>query len=540
MVDFKMVEMSELPQFDGSSPVFCDTETAGLYGEILLAQFFQNNQAYIVLQPNVDELRRFVRENYTAWYNASYDLACIFTDRDDADILDIQVEDLLYLTKQTLLGLSSYSLDNVLDYCGLNLYEGLDKKAMQKSFKSIESIGFEQMQYAAIDVLALSKLWDKVKVATAIQSYKVNILSLKYAIQYQLNGIPVDLDSVNELKAELALKVRKNEESLSFNVNSPKQCKEALGTDSSDEKTLKRLMADNNKTAQLIYEQRRLIKRLIMLESYSFERVYTKFNVAGAASGRFTATGKDIYAGINAQQIPRDLKYLFVSKDMATIEADYSTLELRLAAAMFGDTYMYKQLKNGEDLHTAMAQQMTGRQEITKEERTEAKAINFGFVFGMSAKSFVDYAFYNYGVTFTQEEAIEIRNKYFDMYRNIAQHHNYIWHNYGKQGFYVETALGWKVKPVMGTDAINIPIQGSGAECTKLAIHYMVKEDKSILKHIVNVVHDSIKLEVPKSEVEHYSNFLERNMIKAWQELSKTKAFKFKDIPMLVDVEVKL
>ena len=239
--------------------------------------------------------------------------------------------------------------------------------------------------------------------------------------------------------------------------------------------------------------------------------------------------------------LPRDLKYLFKNrnKDFVVIEADYSTLELRLATALFGDRYMYQQLMNGEDLHTAMAQKMTGRMEITKDERTKAKAINFGFVFGMSAKTFVDYAFLNYGSVFTYEEALDIRNKYFDMYKDIARHHKFIWENYKKPGFYVHTALGWKVKPKLGTDGINIPVQGSGAECTKLAIHYFVKENPIVLNYIVNVVHDSIMLEVPADEVATWQSELEHFMIKAWVELSKSNSFKYKDIPMLVDVSIK-
>lgn len=186
-----------------------------------------------------------------------------------------------------------------------------------------------------------------------------------------------------------------------------------------------------------------------------------------------------------------------------------------------------------------MAQKMTGRADITKDERTKAKAINFGFIFGMSAKTFVDYAFLNYGSVFTYQEAQDIRKKYFDMYQDIARHHKYIWENYSKPGFYVHTALGWKVKPKLGTDGINIPVQGSGAECTKLAIHYFVKEVPNVLGLIVNVVHDSILLEVPADEVESWKESLEFFMLKAWTELSKSNSFKYKDIPMLVDINVK-
>lgn len=546
MVKFKILEtMENLPTFRSDVPVFIDTETQGLYGKILIAQFYQpqtDEHVFIVKDPEQIMLVQFINKYISVFYNASYDMSCIFSNKDIIAKEGLhnyvkEVHDLLWLAKQTYLGLDKYSLDHVLKYCGIDLYENIDKKALQKSFKSSD-LTDEQFEYAATDVVALAALWDKCNQAKESMAYKLNIKSMLYAVQYQLNGIAVDLTTLNQKLLDVNKEIFENDEYLDFNVNSPKQCKEKLGTAKSDEATLKTLMAERNETAELIYKQRRLLKRKTMLESYNYPRVYTRFNVAGAVSSRFTATGQGIEAGINAQQIPRDLKSVFGSKDKRIIEADYSTLELRLAAALYGDNYMYKQLINGEDLHTSMAQKMTGRMDITKDERTKAKAINFGFVFGMSAKTFVDYAFYNYGVNVTHNEALEIRKEYFNMYRNLAQHHRYIWENYSKPNFYVQTALGWKVKPKLGTDAINIPVQGSGAECTKLAIHYMIKEDPSIIYYISNVVHDSIRLEVPL-EYDGYDKFLETMMIKAWTELSKSNAFKYKDIPMLVDVTVK-
>jgi DNA polymerase I-like protein with 3'-5' exonuclease and polymerase domains len=545
MVDYTIIQNLQDLDIDSSKPCFCDTETDGLYGDILLFQVCQDSKVYIIHNPCPTELIEWVCEHWTVWYNASYDLACIYHNSGKAVPTKLfscveRVDDLLYMAKQTFLGLDKYSLDNVMEYVGIPLYSNIDKKAMQKSFKA-GLLTPEQYEYAATDVIALEKLWDKCQVVVDNFAYKLNIKSMLYALDYQENGIPIDLPAVAQKLLDTNLDIEANDEKLDFNVNSPKQCKEVLGTDSSDTETLKHLIAEGNDTAQLIYDQRRLLKRKVMLETYMFPRVYTRFNVAGAVSSRFSATGQGIEAGINAQQIPRDLKYLFRNpeSDMVIIEADYSTLELRLAAALFGDAYMYKQLMNGEDLHTSMAQKMTGRKDITKDERTKAKAINFGFVFGMSAKTFVDYAFLNYGSVFTYDEALEIRNTYFDMYRNIAQHHRYIWENYKKPGFYVQTALGWKVKPKLGTDGINIPVQGSGAECTKLAIHYFVKDKPVVLKHIVNVVHDSIMLEVPKEQVDDWKEKLEYYMLKAWTELGKSNSFKYKDIPMLVDISVK-
>lgn len=548
MIKFKIISsLEELPVVeDKSLPYFIDTETIGLYGKVRLIQIYNicYDCAYIIdldLITNenfLNDFKTYISNLVCVFYNASYDLEVLGLDATNMNLN--RVHDLLLLTKIRKPGLGKYSLDEVCEYFNIDLYNELNKKELQTSDFTAE-LSIEQYTYAATDVIVLSKLWDIMKTEINNSSYILNIKSMLYALKYSKNGIPVNLIEVRKLHSELCDKRDEYNIKLgTLNVNSPKQCKEALNSDSSNEQTLLKLKADGNELADLIYTQRRILKRITLLESYMHTRVYTRFNVAGAVSGRFTASGKFMDKGINSQQIPRDLKYLFKNSnpEMRVIEADYSTLELRLAAAMYGDKYMRQQLVNGEDLHTSMAQRMTGRQEITKAERTEAKAINFGFVFGMSAKTFVDYAFYNYGVTFTYNEALSIRNTYFTMYKDLASLHKHIWENYSKPNFYVSTALGWRVKPKLGTDAINIPIQGTGAECTKLAIYLLYKKDKTILDKIVNVVHDSIKLEVNVKDVEYYSNLLKECMIQAWHELCKTHAFKFKDIPMEVEVEV--
>jgi len=178
-------------------------------------------------------------------------------------------------------------------------------------------------------------------------------------------------------------------------------------------------------------------------------------------------------------------------------------------------------------------------EEVSKDDRTKAKAVNFGFVYGMSAKKFMDYAFDNYGLTLTIDEAGQWRNTYFRMYPQIAMYHKYIWEHYKDPGFFVSTALGRKIAPKLGTDALNVSVQGSGAECTKLAIHYLVKENPEYLGYITNVVHDSIKLEVPGHLKDEAIKKLEAAMLKGWDELIKSSLCKFKDIPMLVEVECK-
>ncbi len=164
---------------------------------------------------------------------------------------------------------------------------------------------------------------------------------------------------------------------------------------------------------------------------------------------------------------------------------------------------------------------------------------NIKVVFGMSASTFVGYAYSSYGISYTEEEAKTIRDKYFRLYPTITRYHNEVWKNYKKPTYFVYTALGRKVKPNLGTDGINIPVQGSGAETTKLAVHYLVKDyGVEVLNYIYNVVHDSIAMRIPAGKEDEWSVALETSMVKAWKEISKTKLFHFKDIPIIADVEI--
>jgi len=543
-INYKVIDsLSEVKHLVTTEPTFSDIETEGLYINTRLIQVFQPNTddtIYIIDTDIIplEDAKDFIRPLWTVWYNCSYDFGTL-------DMTTDRFDDLIYLVKSAYPEWQEYSLDKVVVKLGFNsLYEGLDKKQLQKQgFVKGAYLSDRQLRYSATDVYALSLMWKNKQIQKyrEVLAYKVDILNMKYAVQYQQNGLPVDRSLVRLELDKLIDKIESNYEYLNgLNPNSPKQCKEALGVEKTDKNTLIKMITAGNKLAKVIFEQRRLLKKRTMLNSYNFPRVYTRYNVAGAATGRFTATGGDMNRGINAQQIPRDLQYMFKpeDKDLIVIEADYSTLELRLACAIFNEPAMYKQLKEGEDLHTSMAKFVSGKSEVTKEERIKAKAINFGFVFGMSAPSFQEYAFVNFGVELTLDEAKDIRNKYFKKYPNIAKYHKKVWEGVKNGGYVYTTALGRRTKPRLGTDGINGPVQGSGGETTKLAVHYMVQETNGeCLKHIVNVVHDAIYLEIPRKDKDKWSKILEDSMVKGWTEISKTKLFHFRDIPMIAEVE---
>ena len=542
-MNFKVIKnLNDLPQFNPEFPTFTDIETEQLYVGVRLVQLYQPDTSDLIYvididDVDLDEVKALIRPLWTVWTGASYDFGTL-------NMTTEKFDDIMYLARTAYPEWQEYALDEMIAKFKLhNLYEGLDKKKLQKAgFIRGAYLSHDQLRYSATDVYALSFIWKdkRIQQVRNITAYKVDILSMRYAIEYQQNGLLVDRAAVRKELDALEGTIRANELALNgLNPNSPKQCKEALNVESTNKPTLIRLISQGNTIAKTVYEQRRLLKRRTFLVSYNKPKVFTKFNVAGAVTGRFTSTGGDLHNGINAQQITRNLQYIFnqPTEDTVVIECDFGTAELRAATAIMREEVMYKELLAGMDLHKIAASMATGKplEEITKDDRQKGKAVSFGLIFGMSAESFQEYAFTNYGVIFTLEEAKAIKKKYQEHYPAINKYHQMQWENYKDPSYYVTTALGRRAKPRLGTDAINIPTQGTIAETTKLAIHYMAKEDIRILQYIYNVVHDQINARVPKPELLYWKDLMVRNMQKAWTEICKTELMFYKDIPMPVD-----
>jgi DNA polymerase I-like protein with 3'-5' exonuclease and polymerase domains len=544
MITYKMLEnLAELDKISKDYPTFADIETEKLYINPRLIQLYQPQTMQCPLLIDLDlfdlqEVLSKLKDKWLVFHNASYDLGTL-------NFVPDKVDDTLYLCKTAYPRWKEYSLDKIAKRLKVDYYDGMDKKQLQKlGFKKGSYLSSLQLRYAAADVLTLAEIWKLPQlklVRETNKAYKLDIYNLKYAIKYQQNGLIPDLRLLQKELDECNVKIKENEQYLgSLNANSPKQVKEALGTEGSSKDILIKLINKGNHLAKLVYDQRRLLKRRTMLESYRFPKVYTKFNIAGAATGRFTSTGGDLPNGINAQQIPRDLQYLFNqnTENTIAIHADFSTAELRAGCSIMHDRTMYQELKNGIDLHKAAASLVTGKplDQITKADRQKGKAVSFGFIFGMSAPTFVEYAFINYGVKFTLEEAKEIKRKYNAKYKQIAAYHDYWWKHYKDEQ--VQSPLGRRNMARLGTDAINYATQSCIAETTKLAIHLIVKEtNEEVLKYIYNVVHDAIYLRVPKGMEYEWAEILQRNMLKAWIEMSKAPLLKFKDIPMGVEYD---
>lgn len=235
-------------------------------------------------------------------------------------------------------------------------------------------------------------------------------------------------------------------------------------------------------------------------------RIRPTYNYYRVVTGRLSS------ANPNAQQCPRATKDAFVaSPGHLLVSADYGQIEMRVAAQLSGCVPMIEAYERGDDLHTAIAARVAGVDyaAVTKEQRQKAKAINFGFLFGMGAAKFVTYAQDTYGVSFTDDEAESVRDLFFSTWIGLSD-----WHReqerLAEQYGYVKSPLGrlrrlpniyatdWYLRAEAGRQAINSPVQGMASDMMILAATKIRNNFPEIRP--IALVHDAILCEVPEDQ----------------------------------------
>jgi DNA polymerase-1 len=258
-------------------------------------------------------------------------------------------------------------------------------------------------------------------------------------------------------------------------------------------------------------------------------RMHSVFKPWGTVTGRMSSgkedtekiTGSKKIKGVNLQQVPRgDLtRGIFgAPPGWFFCEFDYSQIELRIAALLARETAMLQLYATGQDIHMAMAMRMTGKPAalVTGEERKKAKAVNFGFLYGMGWRKFIMTAWSNYGVKVTEEEAIAFRKTFFDQFPELLRWHGRqrsLAHKYGR----VETPMG-RVRhlpdiysPDQGVQAeaerqaINSPVQGFASDMCALSLVILAKRFRreGVRAYPIGSVHDAVNWEIHGDDLEY-------------------------------------
>lgn len=268
------------------------------------------------------------------------------------------------------------------------------------------------------------------------------------------------------------------------------------------------------------------VDALPLLVNPKTNRIHTSFNQAIAATGRLSSTNP------NLQNIPireaegREVRKAFIpsDRDHVFLSADYSQVELRLMAHLAQDENMIQAFKSGIDIHTATAAKIFKKEpeEVTKEERSQAKSANFGIIYGISAFGL------SQNMNISRKDAKALIDGYFESYPKVKIYMDQCITEARNRGS-VKTLLGRKrnlkdinsqngiVRGVAERNAINAPIQGTAADVIKLAmigIHEAFKDQKLQSEMLIQV-HDELNFNVLKSELEAVKTIVKKEMERA-------------------------
>ena len=418
--------------------------------------------------------------------------------------------------------------------CSTVLDVSVDKTLQVSSWHNPE-LSTAQIEYAALDAVLALKLSDHylpvIRNTQQTYAYKRLVRALPVVSRQMLAGVPFDSAAHNQLMNGWRQEIEPLRESmtteLGINPDSAAQLAQWLSK-TLDSKTLSAW--PKTASGQLSTDADTLLNAnhpaLVGLRRYKIlgkqlstygdgytghihpitGRIHADYGIAGTKGGRFYCRNP------NLQNPPRDPVFRALFKAPAgrcLIVADYSQVELRIAALLAPDKIMLDAYQAGADLHIRTAAAVSGipESEVTKAQRQLAKACNFGLIYGMGAQGLAAYASASYGVEMPLKAAETARRAFFTAYPGIA-----LWHSRTRlqsaQNQTVRTRgglmrdlgnepHGWKL-----TEALNTPVQGSGAECLLESLIALPAALSGLDARLIHHVHDEIILECAESDAE--------------------------------------
>jgi len=439
-----------------------------------------------------------------------------------------------------------------------------------KSQRSLRKIELEKQADFTVEkadlTLQLKLIFEKDMVKLNLKKLytDIEIPLLRVLASMELEGIRLDADFLNSLSEKLIEDIQNlentiyKEANIEFNLASPKQLGDVLfehlklvekpkktktGQYATGEEILSKL-APKHKIVKEILEWRGLVKlKNTYVDALPNEvnkktgRIHTTFSQAVAATGRLSSINP------NLQNIPirtergRQVRKAFVprNENYTLVAADYSQIELRIIASLSNDKSMIESFNRGEDIHASTAAKIYGipLNEVTKEQRGDAKAVNFGIIYGQGAFTLAQQ------LNKTRAEAKELIDSYYKTFPTLKQYiSSQI--DFARENEYVETISGRRrylkninsqnaiVRSGDERNAVNAPIQGSAADIIKIAminIYKRFKKQKFNSKMLLQV-HDELVFDVHNDEL---------NILKPIIKQEMENAFKL-SVPLTVDI----
>ncbi len=559
-----------------------DTETTGLdalKAELVgIAFSWEQQKGYYLALPNDRDETQAIINTFQPFFenqqiekighNLKYDLKVLlkYNIRVAGPLFDTMIAH--YLINPDMRHNMDILAETYLNYSPQSITELIGKKGENQ--RSMRDVPLDQQtQYAVEDAditLQLKHHFEKeLAEALTTELFKsVELPLVEVLADMEAEGINLNVDFLNELSKNLTADIMILEKDIftevgeTFNLASPKQLgvilfeklklvdkpkKTKTGQYSTAEDILSYLAKDHPIVAKIL-EWRSLQKLENTYVSAlpndlnpRTQRIHTVYNQAVAATGRLSSNNP------NLQNIPirtprgQQIRKAFIprDKDHILMAADYSQIELRIIAALSKDPAMVNAFKNNEDIHASTAARVfhVPPEEVTREQRSNAKTVNFGIIYGVSAFGLSQQTNLN------RSESKELIDNYYASYPELKQ---YIADqvNFAREYGYVATVLGRRrylkdinsqnavVRGAAERNAVNAPIQGSAADIIKLAmirIHQKIKTENWQSKMLLQV-HDELVFDVLKSEKENFEKMVKTEMENAFDI----------GLPLLVDI----
>lgn len=459
--------------------------------------------------------------------------------------------------------------ETYLNYTPIPIEDLIGKGKQQISMREVPLE--KQTEYAAEDADITYQLAAHFKpelgsadMSTLYKDIEIPLLSV--LADMELEGIRLDVDFLHSLTGDLTQDIAHLEKKIyeiaevEFNISSPKQLGEILfeklklidkpkktktGQYSTAEDVLSYLAKDHE-IVQAVLDYRGLSKlKSTYVDALPEQinpktgRVHTEYLQTVAATGRLSSNNP------NLQNIPirtergRQVRKAFIPRDenYLLLAADYSQIELRIIAALSEEDTLIEAFKNGEDIHASTASKVFGIpiSEVTREQRSNAKTVNFGIIYGVSAFGLSNQT------DLSRSEAKELIETYYETYPKLRMYmNNQV--NFARDHGYVQTVLGRRrylkdinsnnaiVRGAAERNAINAPIQGSAADIIKIAmisVHEKLEAGNYKTKMLLQV-HDELVFDVYKEELEEVKVLIKNEM---------ENAFKL-SVPLIVDMGI--
>ena len=430
----------------------------------------------------------------------------------------------------------------------------LGKGAKAKKFEDLDIEELSEYIAQIVNVVKLSsEKMEKSLNESDMDSlfYEVEMPLVEVLGEMEFVGIEVDREMLNELGTEFKEIISKLEAEIyemageSFNINSPKQLgvilfeklelpviKKTKTGYSTNAEVLDKLR-DKHEIIDKITEYRQIVKLnstyvegLLGIMNPISNRIHSSFNQTITTTGRISSTEPNLQNIPVKMEMGRKIRKVFISgKNHKLVDADYSQVELRVLANMSGDENMIDAFKHGEDIHAKTASQIfdVDINDVTPRQRSEAKAINFGIVYGKS-----DFGL-SEDLNIPVKQAKEYINSYFEKYSKIKEFMDTTIEDATVNG-YITTLLNrrryipelkssnFMLRNAGKRAAMNAPIQGSAADIIKIAMVNVYKklEESNLKSKLILQVHDELIVEATDDELEIVEKIVREEMENAF------------------------